>query len=130
MGIKDEFDDIKTIGKLGSNIRHARGERLIRWSQTNQFRIANTMFEKPFRKIFTHTTATGRKRRIDFALVQESIWKFVQDAESLQCIGAKSDRNGVRIKLEIQEPRKSNNKPRERHINCSWNSVDEPFLQR
>ncbi|XP_029655415.1 craniofacial development protein 2-like [Octopus sinensis] len=64
-----------TVGNFGLGLRNDAGDRLIQFCEENRFRITNTCFQQPKRRLYTWTSPDGKTRnQIDYILCSNR-WK-------------------------------------------------------
>ena len=61
----------------------------------------NTMFEKPWEKTWTHTSAAGRQRVIDYFCVEKAKRGAVHDLEVWDMVNLGSDHRAIRMTMRV-----------------------------
>ena len=70
-------------GKFGLGIRNEAGQRLIEFCQENALAIANTVFQKHKRRLYTWTSPDGQHRnQIDYTLCSQRWRSSTQSAKN------------------------------------------------
>ena len=70
-------------GKFGLGIRNEAGQRLIEFCQENTLVIANTLFQKHKRRLYTWTSPDGQPRNeIDYILCSQKWRSSIQSAKT------------------------------------------------
>ena len=91
------------------------------WSLLHQLGIANTFFQKPFEKIWTHSK-TGNQWQIDYILIPIKIRSQLVDADAVDSVDIGSDHRAVKASFIFSGLMKKNGK--KKMINYSWRMVD------
>ena len=69
-------------GKFGLGIHNETGQRLIEFCQENALVIANTLFQKPKRRLYTWTSLDGQYwNQIDYILCSQRWRSYIQSAK-------------------------------------------------
>ena len=70
-------------GQLGLGVRNAAGQRLIEFCQEKALVIANTLFQKHKRRLYTWTSSDGQhQKQIDYILCSQRWTSSIQSAKS------------------------------------------------
>ena len=70
-------------GKFGLGIQNEAGQRLMEFCQENALVIANTLFQKHKRRLYTWTSPDGQHRnQIDYILCSERWRSFIQSTKT------------------------------------------------
>ena len=70
------------------------------WGSKEDLVITNTMFQKRWGRVWTHMQ-NGRKRQIDYFLVEKKRFRAVKDSEATKFLHLGSDHRGVRTVMDI-----------------------------
>ena len=108
-------EDARIVGKFGLGVRNDAGDRLVQFCQDNRFRIANTWFIQPKRRLYTWTSPNGQHRnQIDFILCQQRWTSSIASIKTLS--GAECDTDHqllvAKVKLRLCEIKKSTTQKR------------------
>jgi hypothetical protein len=94
----------------------------------NELVIANTIFEKTWTQKWTHSI-DGRKRTIDYILIEKALMKYLIDAEATDILDLGSDHRAVTAALEFGRRKRSkvnNKKDRKAKLSMKgWQPVDD-----
>ena len=103
-------EDARTVGKFGLGVRNDAGDRLVQFCQENRFRIANTWYIKPKRRLYTWTSPNGQYRnQIDFILCQQRWKSSIASTKTLPGADCGSDHQLLvaKVKLKLCKIKKS-----------------------
>ena len=98
-------DERKAIGKHGLGERNKRGDTLIDFCLSNEFVIANTLFQQHPRRLYTWESPNGKVRnQIDYILIRRRWKSSVKSAKTLPGADVGSDHQllsaNIRVKLK------------------------------
>ena len=97
-----EHDDLNITGRWGLGERSYRGETFAAWLRLARLAVANTRFQKPADRLWTHRLwSTSELRQLDFMLIDASFAEWLQDADIEDCLGDKSDHRAVCTRLRL-----------------------------
>ena len=88
------------VGPYANASGNQRGMWLANWAQKENLAIANTFFRKRWGKVWTHSQ-NGRRRQIDYCMVEKKRWSSVEDARSGNFVDMGSDHRGVKVILDM-----------------------------
>ena len=90
-------------GKFGLGIRNEAGQRLIEFCQENTLIIANTLFQKHKRRLYTRTSLDGQHQyQIDYILCNQRWRSSIQSAKSRPGADCGSDREHLIAKFKLK----------------------------
>ena len=102
IGVKEEWEKTRCIGKHGIGERNERGERLINFAEEKGLYIANSFFKKNKNRYWTWESPNGEyKNQIDYIMCSEK--STVEDCEVIPKVDIGSDHRMVRAKLRIDK---------------------------
>jgi len=94
------------VGQYANQFGNYRGVLLNSWATEEKLTLVNTCFRKRWGKRWTHITH-GRKRQIDYVLVDRHLRTHVLDAEVCSRLDLGSDHRAVKVILKINCKMKS-----------------------
>ena len=90
-------------GKFGLGIRNEAGQRLIEFCQENSMVIANTLFQKHKRRLYTWTSPDGQYRnQIDYILCSQRWRSSIQSANTRPGADCCSDHELLIAKFKLK----------------------------
>ena len=90
-------------GKFGLGMRNEAGQRLIEFCQENALVIANTLFQKHKRRLYTWTSPDGRHRnKIDSILCNQRWRSSIQSAKTRPGANCGSDHELLTVKFRLK----------------------------
>ena len=96
-------EDARTVGKFGLGVRNDAGDRLVQFCQENRFRIANTWYIQPKRRLYTWTSPNGQYRnQIDFILCQQRWKSSIASTKTLPGADCGSDHQLLVAKVRLK----------------------------
>ena len=102
VGARQPGEEEKVLGAHGRGVRNRRGEMMAKWAWSERMTIANTMFQKPWAKQWTHRQRE-RERTIDYFCVASSQRQAVEDVEVWSRVNLGSDHRALRITVRGQQ---------------------------
>ncbi|GFN74507.1 endonuclease-reverse transcriptase [Plakobranchus ocellatus] len=100
IGQKDKHSDTQSMGPFGTGEKNVRGERLIKFAEERNLIIANTLFQKPEKRMWTWESPDGTTRnQIDFTMTSER--NMSKDCGVITKIDIGSDHRMVRARIVI-----------------------------
>ena len=90
------------VGEHGMGVRNARGRMMVEWATMEDLAIMGTMFRKKEDDSWTHTSG-GRRRQIDFFVVDQGLRRVVENSDAGNEIGVGNDHRAVRLVLVYGE---------------------------
>ncbi|XP_054852739.1 craniofacial development protein 2-like [Eublepharis macularius] len=91
------------VGSHGLGKRNEAGDHLVLFCQENKFRIANTFFIQPNRRLYTWTSPCGQHRnQIDYILCQQKWRGSVQAAKTLPGEDCGTDHQLLAAKIRVR----------------------------
>ena len=98
-----EGEDAGVVGKHGLGLRNEAGDRLVQFCIENKFRIANTYFIQPKRRLYTWTSPNGQYRnQIDYILCQQQWKNSIFAAKTLPGADCGSDHQLLIAKVRVR----------------------------
>ena len=89
-----------TAGMFGMGMRNQRGEWMVNWATSRRLSVVNTYFEKDLEEQWTYIN-DGRKRQLDFFLVERQMMARVLDAQATDEIGVGLDHRTIMMDIAI-----------------------------
>lgn len=98
-----EGEDARIVGKFGLGKRNDAGDRLMQFCQENRFRIANTWFIQPKRRLYTWTSPNGQHRnQVDFILCQQRWKSSITSTKTLPGADCNTDHQLLVAKMKLK----------------------------
>ena len=101
----DEPPDV-TLGRFGMKCVNPKGENLLNFCRSHNFRIANTWFEHESHATWKYFTSKMLNHQIDHYLVDQKLFKNVTDCQ-ISNLGCASDHSSLVLKLNIRCDKKT-----------------------
>ncbi|KAK7907147.1 hypothetical protein WMY93_015759 [Mugilogobius chulae] len=99
-------------GRYGIGERNERGEELAHFCRTNNFVVANTLFQHPKRRLYTWKSPGGNYRnQIDYILVNARFRNCIKQAKTYPGADIGSDHNPVVMKIKVKLKKLKKQKP-------------------
>ena len=95
----DQGDSV-AVGSFANDVGNARGEWLANWAAKDGLMLANSFFQKPWRKRWTHVQH-GRRRQIDYFIVERKRRESIRDAYTSNALDLGSDHRAVKMVMEL-----------------------------
>ena len=90
-------------GKFGLRVQNESGQRLIEFCQENTLVIANTIFQKHKRRLYTRTSPDGQHRNhIDYILCSQRWRSSIQSAKTKLVVDCGSDHEFLIAKFIVK----------------------------
>ena len=112
VGIPDEDENTKCIGRFGMKCCNARGQWLKNWAITNNMILANTCFEKTVEKLITFTSSSGVPKQLDYFLVSRRAREDTKNCEATTELDMHSDHRALKLRMNIKPQRRKRKKRR------------------
>ena len=100
IGLRQPGEDDAVIGPHGAGSRNKRGDAMAKWALRAEVSVANTFFEKPWGRTWTHKYK-GRERTIDYFCVTKGRRKLIQDVQIWRRLNLGSDHRAVRLDIRL-----------------------------
>ena len=127
VGPRDNDDHSRTTGHFALGPTNSHGQWLKSWAGTQHLIIANTYFQHHIDNITTYTTTTNQPRQLDYILVPATLWRYVHNALSTNCLDRGSDHRAVLLHLCIPHSRQTRRRTHKQttHVRSSWPPDDQ-----
>jgi len=122
-----------SYGGHGNPTGNALGEWLRAWTERFGLVLANTYFKKSWEKVWTHESTAGRKRQIDYLMLDRSRLGAVRDSEVTRAIDMGSDHRCLIAKIRIQARKRKKWKQKKQTYSTfkEWQAADlEEYVQK
>ena len=114
VGIPDEDENNRYIGRFGMRNCNARGQWLKNWATTNNMIVANTCFEKPVEKLITFVSPNGIPKQLDYFLVSRRVRAQVKNCEATKELDMNSDHRGLKLRMKITPQRRKQKRQKQK----------------
>ena len=99
-----------SVGRFSNRTGNLRGEWLAAWAQHQGLQIANSFFDKRWEMVWTHQQK-GRRRVIDYFLVEARHVRNVMDAGVANMLDLGSDHRTVKLVIDNGANAKKRRRP-------------------
>ena len=131
IGKKGKGEFFQCTGPFGTGERNERVEMLINFTESNKFTIANSLFEKPGKRMWTWESPDGQTRnQIDFIMVSDRT--IVKNCEVITKVDIGSDHRMLRGTIKINrklERLKRIKRLRPFKVNIKWLEQQKDVFQ-
>lgn len=130
VGMRQDEETAKTIGRYGLEPSNQRGLWLKGWAASRHLIIVNTQFKKQPEHMITYVGPNGHEHQLDYILVSRSLWKHTVDAQSTICPDLGSDHKAVQARLRIfgtvrPQKKKSSASRKDKQLRWPPSSIDK-----
>ena len=110
VGAQADTNEKESVGKYSLRTRNERGNRLVNFCISNGFRVMNTAFPLPPRRLFTWTSSLdGSRHQIDYILIKKEQSPIIRGVKTLPGSDCGSDHELLiaDIKLKLKSRKKA-----------------------
>ena len=97
-----DYERKDSVGRYANDTGNNRGDWLKRWATSERLVVANTLFKKRWGLRWTHEQH-GRRRQIDYILVDSKYRRLIKDAVVEKTLDLGSDHRAVKLILNITD---------------------------